>query len=78
MYYPEHHYCEMPLKTRVFVQFRINIDGSVTIANVRSPDEFFEIKAREIIQKLPSFIPGKHQGKPVAVYFFYPILFKYD
>lgn len=78
MYYSEHHHCEMPLKTRVIVQFRINTDGSVTIANVRSPDEFFDIKAREIIQKLPRFIPGKHQGKPVAVYCFYPILFKYD
>ncbi|GIZ14904.1 energy transducer TonB [Capnocytophaga catalasegens] len=67
---------EMQIQGRVTVLFRINKDGSVTVTGVRGPDKALEAEARRIIEKLPNFIPGKQRGKPVAVTYAYPIMFK--
>lgn len=67
---------EMGIQGRVFVQFRINKDGTVSIIGVRGPDKSLEAEARRIIEKLPQLIPGKQRGKAVAVTYAYPIMFK--
>lgn len=67
---------EMGIQGRVTVMFKITKDGSVSIVGVRGPDKSLEAEARRIIEKLPKFIPGKQRGKPVAVTYAYPIVFK--
>lgn len=67
---------EMGIQGRVFVQFRINKDGTVSIVGVRGPHQSLEAEARRIIEKLPQLIPGKQRGKAVAVTYAYPIMFK--
>ena len=48
----------------------------VTIRDIRGSNKLLEVAAKEIIEKLPTFIPGKQRGKPVPVTFNYPINFK--
>lgn len=67
---------EMGIDGRVYVQFRINKDGSITIMNTRGPDKSLEEEAKRIINKLPKLIPGKQRGRPTSVTFAYPIVFK--
>lgn len=68
---------EKGIQGRVYVNFRINTDGSVTILNTRAPHELLDAEARRIIEALPKFNPGKNaDGTPVNVTFAYPIIFK--
>ena len=67
---------EMGIQGRVYVNFRINKDGSITVLNTRGPDKSLEAEARRIIEKLPKMIPGKQRGRPTPVTFAYPIVFK--
>ncbi|WMQ63240.1 energy transducer TonB [Imtechella halotolerans] len=67
---------EMGVQGRVYVSFRINKDGTITVLNTRSPDKNLDAEARRIIEKLPKLIPGKQRGKPTPVTFAYPIVFK--
>lgn len=67
---------EMNIQGRVYVNFRINKDGTITILNVRGPDKNLEAEAKRIIEKLPKLVPGKQRGKPTPVTFSYPIVFK--
>lgn len=67
---------EMGIQGRVYVNFRINKDGSITILNTRAPDKSLDEEARRIINKLPKLIPGKQRGRPTPVTFAYPIVFK--
>lgn len=66
----------MGVQGRVYVSFRINKDGTITVLNTRSPDKNLDAEARRIIEKLPKLIPGKQRGKPTPVTFAYPIVFK--
>ncbi|THD69573.1 energy transducer TonB [Robertkochia marina] len=67
---------EMGIQGRVYVNFRINKDGTITILNTRAPDKSLDEEARRIINKLPKLIPGKQRGNPTPVTFAYPIVFK--
>ena len=67
---------EMGIQGRVYVNFRINKDGTITILNTRAPDKSLDEEARRIINKLPKLIPGKQRGRPTPVTFAYPIVFK--
>lgn len=67
---------EMGIQGRVFVQFKIEKDGKVNVVGVRGPDKSLEAEARRIIEKMPRLEPGKQRGKPVAVTYSYPIMFK--
>lgn len=67
---------EMNIQGRVYVNFRINKDGTITIINTRAPDKSLDAEARRIIEKLPKLIPGKQRGRPTSVTFAYPIVFK--
>ena len=67
---------EMGSQGKVFVNFRINTDGSITVLGVRGPDKILEDDAKKLIMKLPRLIPGKQRGKPTPVTFAYPINYK--
>ena len=74
-YYPKEA-IDKGIEGRVIVSFQINTNGSVTIRDLRGTNKLLEVAAKEIFEKLPTFIPGKQRGKPVPVTFNYPINFK--
>ena len=67
---------EMGIQGRVFVQFTIQRDGSISGIRTRGPDKNLEKEANRIISKLPRMTPGKQRGRPVRVPFSIPITFK--
>ena len=67
---------EMGIQGRVFVQFMIGKDGSISGIRTRGPDENLEKEANRIISKLPKMTPGKQRGRPVRVPFSIPITFR--
>jgi len=67
---------EMGIQGRVFVQFTIGKDGSISGIRTRGPDKNLEKEADRIISKLPRMTPGKQRGRPVRVPFSIPIIFK--
>ena len=67
---------EMGIQGRVFVQFTIQKDGSISGIRTRGPDKNLEKEANRIISKLPRMTPGKQRGRPVRVPFSIPITFK--
>ena len=61
---------------RVIVRFAINEDGHISNVSVKEGigggcDE----EAIRLIQKMPNWIPGRQDGKPVAVWYTLPIVF---
>ncbi|RKF03171.1 TonB family protein [Tenacibaculum lutimaris] len=66
------------IQGRVLVQFTINEQGDVESILMRGPEggESLEKEASRIINNLPKFIPGKHNGKNVKVKYGVPITFK--
>ncbi|MGC6421512.1 MAG: energy transducer TonB [Flavobacteriaceae bacterium] len=67
---------EMGIQGRVYVQFVIAKDGSITGIRMRGPDKNLEKEAARIIGKLPKMTPGKQRGRPVRVPFSIPITFR--
>ena len=67
---------EMGIQGRVFIQFTIGKDGSISGIRTRGPDKNLEKEAARIIGKLPKMTPGKQRGRPVRVPFSIPIIFK--
>ena len=74
-YYPKEA-IDKGIEGRININFQINTNGSVTVIGVRGTDKLLETVAKEIFEKLPTFIPGKQGGKLVPVTFNYPINFK--
>ena len=67
---------EMGIQGRVYVNFIISKDGSITNIRMRGPDTNLEKEAQRIISKLPTMIPGKQRGRAVRVPFSIPITFR--
>ena len=67
---------EMGIQGRVYVQFVIAKDGSITGIRTRGPDKNLEKEANRIISKLPNMTPGKQRGRAVRVPFSIPITFR--
>ena len=67
---------EMGIQGRVYVNFIISKDGSITNIRLRGPDKNLEKEAKRIISKLPKMTPGKQRGRPVRVPFSIPISFR--
>ncbi|AZJ31314.1 MULTISPECIES: energy transducer TonB [Tenacibaculum] len=69
---------EAGIQGRVLVQFTINEQGNVEDILLRGPKggESLEKEAERIINNLPNFIPGKHNGRTVKVKYGVPITFK--
>ena len=67
---------EMGIQGRVYVNFIIAKDGSISNIRMRGPDKNLEKEAQRIISKLPSMTPGKQRGRPVRFPFSIPITFR--
>lgn len=61
---------------RVYVNFIILEDGTISNVRMRGPDKVLEQEAARIISRLPNFTPGKQKGHAVNVPFSIPISFK--
>ena len=67
---------EMGIQGRVYVNFIISRDGSITNIRMRGPDKNLENEAARIIGRLPRMTPGRQRGVPVKVPFSIPITFR--
>ena len=67
---------EMDIQGRVYVNFIIAKDGSITNIRMRGPDKNLENEAARIIGRLPKMTPGKQRGRAVRVPFSIPITFR--
>ena len=64
---------------RVIATFVVEEDGSITNTKVvRSIDPLLDAEALRVISSMPNWIPGKQNGKPVAVKYTVPVTFKLD
>ena len=62
---------------RVIVQFVVEENGEIGEVKVlRSIDEELDAEAVRVVKSLPKFIPGRQDGKAVAVWYTLPISFK--
>jgi len=67
---------ENGIQGKVYVNFVVNKDGSVTDAKIaRGVDPSLDKEALRVINSLPKWKPGKQRGKPVRVSFTVPINF---
>ena len=63
----------------VVVKFTVEKDGSITNSHiVRSISPQLDAEALRVINSMPNWIPGKQDGKPVAVKYTVPVSFKLD
>ncbi|GHA43095.1 hypothetical protein GCM10007103_25400 [Salinimicrobium marinum] len=67
-----------PGVNRIYVQFRINKDGSVEEMGVRASSPQLEEEARKVVNKFPRMTPGKQDGKEAGVLYSLPIIFNVD
>ena len=67
---------EMGIQGRVYVNFIIAKDGSITNIRMRGPDKNLENEAARIIGRLAKMTPGKQRGRAVRVPFSIPITFR--
>jgi protein TonB len=61
---------------KVHVQFIIEKDGSISIANLRGPYESLNKEAMRVIKSLPKIKPGEQRNRIVKVSYMVPIIFK--
>ena len=67
------------IQGRVVATFVVEKDGSISNAKVmRSIDPLLDAEALRVINSMPNWIPGKQDGKPVAVKYTVPVSFKLD
>lgn len=61
---------------RIYVQFRVNKDGSVEVLGARAPHPALQEEAERVVNLLPKMEPGKQKGQEVGVLYSLPITFK--
>lgn len=61
---------------RIYVQFRIEKDGSVSVLGARAPHPRLQQEAERVVNQLPDMQPGKQRGQPVGVLYSLPIVFR--
>ncbi len=67
------------IEGRVLIRFVVNEDGRVSDAKVmRGIGYGCDEEALGVVEKMPRWIPGKQNDKPVKVYFNLPIVFKLE
>ncbi len=67
---------ENGIQGRVFVQFVVNEDGTVSNATVvRGVDPSLDREAVRVVMASPRWTPGRQRGEPVRVAFTFPINF---
>ncbi|SNR13846.1 energy transducer TonB [Tenacibaculum jejuense] len=62
-------------KKRMYAQITIDSSGNVTNIETRAPHLTLKEELKKLFEKLPRFIPGKHNGKNVSVRYTIPITF---
>ncbi|BAO75080.1 TonB family protein [Winogradskyella sp. PG-2] len=62
-------------KQRIFVTFKVDKYGYVSITKIKAPHPILRIEAQRVMQEMPRFTPGYQRGKPVAMPFSIPIVF---
>ena len=68
---------EKGLEGRVFVQFVVEKDGSLSSFDVlRGVSEDIDAEAIRVLKAMPKWKPGMNEGKPVRVHFTMPFNFK--
>lgn len=63
---------------RIFVSFKIDVNGDVVNIKARAPHKDLEEEAIRVINLLPKMTPGTDKGKQVNVPYSLPITFKVD
>ncbi len=67
---------ENGIESKLFVQFIVNSDGSITDVEILNPQGVgFDKEAKRVISGMPKWKPGKQGGKTVRVYYIIPINF---
>lgn len=65
-----------PYEGRIIFSFNVDIDGKLTLVEVRSPDfEFDESEAQRLFDKAPNWIPAYVKGEPVRQRWSIPLVF---
>lgn len=65
------------IQGRVIVSFVIDVDGSVTNAEIRkSVDPLLDAEALRVVRMMPKWTPGLTAGKPVKVKYTMPVTFR--
>ncbi len=67
-----------PGKKRIYVQFKIDKDGSIIDIKARAPHPILKEEAIRVAEKLPKMKPGEHKGKKVKVGYVLPITFNVE
>ncbi len=62
-------------KYRISTQFIIDDKGNVVDIKIRAPHTKLKLETKELIQKLPKFLPGMQQNRAVKVKYNLPISF---
>lgn len=67
----------MGIEGRVFVQFVVNADGSVSdVKSIKGIGAGCDEEAARVIKSMPKWSPGKQRGVPVKVRMVIPVYFK--
>jgi len=70
---------ENGLTDRVIVRFVINENGSISDCTVkRGVYSILNEEALSVVKRMPPFVPGMQDGKPVKTYFTLPIVFNLE
>ncbi|CAM1350564.1 energy transducer TonB [Tenacibaculum insulae] len=64
-----------PGKKKIYVQFKIDVDGSITSVNARAPHPRLKKEAIRVAKKIPKMKPGRQRGRAVRVGYTLPITF---
>ena len=68
---------ENGISGRVYVEFSIDTDGSVTdVKLLRGIDPLLDAEALRVVSSSPKWTPGKHRGNLVKVKYQFPVNFK--
>ena len=62
-------------ENNLYIQFKIEKTGEVTLVNTRAPHKALEKEAAKLSAKIPNMKPGIQNHKPVSVLYTLPILF---
>lgn len=61
---------------RIYVQFRIEKNGNITVLGARAPHPRLQQEAERVVNQLPKMQPGKQRGQAVGVLYSLPITFR--
>jgi len=65
-------------KYKILTQFIIDKSGVISDVKIRAPHKRLTKETNKVVSKIPKFIPGKQNSKPVKVKYTLPITFKVE